>query len=166
MFKPEITCCFTGHRIAKLPWGDSEDDLRCLDLKRRMDEVLDAVYDSGIRHYICGMANGCDMYFGEAVLKLRERREDITIEAAIPFEKQADRWSAHLRRRYYRILSDCDYQTLVTRNYTTDCMQRRNEYMVDSSSILVAAYAGGAGGTFNTMRYALSRGMEIIEIEV
>ena len=29
----EITCCFTGHRPDKLPWGVQEEDLRCHLLK-------------------------------------------------------------------------------------------------------------------------------------
>ena len=27
------TCCFTGHRPAKLPWGSDESDERCQALK-------------------------------------------------------------------------------------------------------------------------------------
>ena len=28
-----ISCCFSGHRPGKLPWGDDEGDRRCLALK-------------------------------------------------------------------------------------------------------------------------------------
>ena len=63
-------CSFTGHRAAKLPWGFNEQDPRCVQLKQQIYDAIDAIYDSGIRHFICGMANGCDMYFGEAVLEL------------------------------------------------------------------------------------------------
>ena len=33
---PEITCCFTGHRPQRLPWGDNEADLRCQAVKARL----------------------------------------------------------------------------------------------------------------------------------
>ena len=36
----EHTCCFTGHRTERLPWGDNENDPRCLALKDRLDEVF------------------------------------------------------------------------------------------------------------------------------
>ena len=85
----ETTCCFTGHRASKLPWKYREDDLRCIRLKQQIYDTVEAVYDSGIRHYICGMANGCDLYFGEAVLQLRQLHPDITLEAAVPYEGQA-----------------------------------------------------------------------------
>ena len=32
--------------------------------------------------------------------------------------------------------------------------QRRNEWMVDRSSLLIAAYTGASGGTRNTIEYA------------
>ena len=67
------SCCFTGHRPAKLPWGFDETDARCLHLKARIADALEAAYESGYRHFICGMALGCDLYFCEAALALRER---------------------------------------------------------------------------------------------
>ena len=84
MRAPQISCSFSGHRPEKLPWGDNERDERCLALKASMDEMVRKAYDDGYRHFICGMARGCDTYFCEAVLRLRDRVQDITLEAAIP----------------------------------------------------------------------------------
>jgi uncharacterized phage-like protein YoqJ len=161
-----LSCCFTGHRAAKLPWGFLEEDARCVALKRHIFDTVEAVYASGIRHFICGMANGCDLYFCEAVLVLREERPEITLEAAVPFEGQAERWPPYQRRRYDRLLAECDEKTLIQKDYSSECMDRRNRYMVDHSSILVAAYDGLSGGTLNTLRYALAEGLEIIELPI
>lgn len=165
---PELkeTCCFTGHREEKLPWCAREDDPRCLLLKRRLADAVEAVYAGGIRHYICGMASGCDLYFLEAVLCLRQTHPEITVESAVPYAGQADRWRASLRARYERLLAACDYHTLVQETYTAGCMMRRNRYMVDHARILIAAYSGAPGGTQQTLLYALRRGLEIIEIPV
>ena len=35
------TCCFTGHRPNKLPWGEDERAPRCLALKARLGELLE-----------------------------------------------------------------------------------------------------------------------------
>ena len=67
-----VSCCFTGHRPAKLPWGTDEGDERCLRLKARLREVIARAVDDGYTHFICGMAEGCDLYCAEAVLALRE----------------------------------------------------------------------------------------------
>ena len=39
---------------------------------QKLAELLEDCYRQGYRHFICGMAQGADMYFGEAVLALRE----------------------------------------------------------------------------------------------
>lgn len=166
MQEKAATCTFTGHREGKLPWKGNESAPECLELKRRIDDAVRAVYASGIRHYICGMATGCDMYFCEAVLALRAEHEDVTIEAAIPWEGQANGWSAALKARHNRLVEDCDFFTLVQTAYTPDCLMRRNHYMVDSSSVLIAAYSGQPGGTMSTMLYAMRQGLEIIEISI
>ena len=36
----EKTCCFTGHRPDKLPWGEDESDPRCLRLKRAIAQAV------------------------------------------------------------------------------------------------------------------------------
>ena len=161
-----ICCAFTGHREGKLPWRDNELDERCLRLKRCMYDAAQAAYAAGRRHFLCGMATGCDTYFCEALINLRQEYEDVTIEAAIPWEGQSSRWSAQQRRRYNRLVSECDYQTVVQRAYSEDCMMRRNRYMVDSASLLIAAYDGRAGGTRSTILYAMRRGVEVIELPI
>ena len=67
------SCCFTGHRPGKLPWGCHEQDPRCLHLKKRIADAVETAYEQGFRHFLCGMAQGCDLYFCECVLGLRER---------------------------------------------------------------------------------------------
>lgn len=158
------TCCFTGHRPNKLPWSKNEDDPRCIALKSKIYDIASALYFSGIRHYICGMALGCDMYFAEEVLRLREEHPDITIEAAIPCVNQTEFWSEETKRRYNRIVSECDYETLIQNEYTDDCMKKRNRYMVDNSSVLIAVFDGTIGGTYQTVNYAAKKGLEIIRI--
>lgn len=84
MRAPQISCSFSGHRPEKLPWGDNERDERCLALKDAIRQMVEKAYADGYRHFICGMARGCDTYFCEEVLQLRRRVQDITLEAAIP----------------------------------------------------------------------------------
>ena len=162
----EITCCFTGHRPSKLPWGYREEDLRCLDLKMDIVQALVGLYQRGYRHFLCGMAEGCDLYFAESLLLLREVHPDVTLGAAIPFRGQADRWSAEQRARYHRILDACDNVFLQQENYAPGCMMARNRYMVNHASLLLACYNGEAGGTRSTILYAKEKGLEIITIPV
>ncbi len=160
------SCCFTGHRASKLPWGFDESDIRCIEFKEKLDAVIGAVYESGVTHFICGMANGCDMYCAEAVLKLKKTNPDITLEAAVPYDGQEAKWDADLKRRYRDIIINCDAVNIISDKYTQFCMIQRNRYMVDRSSILIACYNGQSGGTWNTVKYAMDLDREIIQIPI
>ena len=163
----EKTCCFTGHRPDKLPWGEDESDPRCLRLKRAVAQAAEDAYVAGVRHFISGMARGCDLYFAEAVLALRQRCPEVTLECVRPCESQADSWPAEERLRYQGILDRCDYETLVQHHYDRFCMMRRNRYMVDRSARIIAVYNGvPKGGTAQTLLYAMKRGLETDVLEL
>ena len=157
----ETSCCFTGHRPDKLPWGADEADGRCLRLKAALGAALDRAYEAGARHFLCGMALGCDLYFAQEVLELRARRPGVTLEGVRPCESQADRWPEEERARYQAILDQCDYETLIQHHYDRFCMMRRNRYMVDRSARIIAVYDGTPrGGTAQTLAYALRKQLE------
>ena len=166
--KRETTCCFTGHRPDKLPWGANELDSRCRRLKQRLEQAVEEAYREGMRHFISGMARGTDLYFAEAVLALRREHPDVTLEAARPCESQADSWPEGEQRRYQEILDQCNYETLVQHQYDRGCMQRRNRYMVDRSALVLSIYNGDPkGGTFQTLAYAMRKGVKtkILQLE-
>ena len=160
------SCCFTGHRPGKLPWRYNEFDPRCLKLKRRIADAVELAYEQGFRHFLCGMAMGCDLYFCEAVLALRERHPDVTVEAAIPCPTQADAWPPAQRERYDRLVAACDCETMVSGQYTSTCMLRRDRYLVDHASLLIAAFDGTSGGTRYTVEYALNQGLAIVDLPI
>ena len=160
------TCCFTGHRAAKLPWGYDENAPACIALKLALRDVLAAVYSAGYRHFICGMANGSDTYFGEAVIALRDEHPQVTLEAAVPFDGQDRTWPPAARKRYNRLALECDRITVLRPDYSPGCMMERNRYMVDRSHLLIAVYDGRPGGTKSTIDYAASEGLEILQLPV
>ena len=161
-----LCCSFTGHRPEKLPWGDQEEDPRCLELKDKLATSVGTAYEAGYRHFLCGMARGADFYFCDAVLELRERRSGVTLEAVIPCEEQAARWSERERERWFSLVERCDGETMLQHHYDKGCMLRRNRYLVDHSSMLIAVYDGMLGGTMYTLSYAMKRGLETVILEV
>lgn len=162
----ESTCCFTGHRPDKLPWGLDEKSAECRKLRIEIAIQLEALHSAGIAHFISGMALGCDLLFAEAVLAMREEYDDVTLEAAVPCDSQANSWPEEQKERYNAILSSCDTVTFVQHQYTPGCMLRRNRYMVDNSSVLLACFNGSSGGTMNTLLYARRQGVKTIIIDI
>lgn len=47
-------------------------------------------------------------------------------------------------------------------HYHRGCFQIRNEWMVDRSARLIAAYTGEKGGTKNTVDYAARKGVQTV----
>ena len=159
------TCAFTGHRPQSLPFGFDESDKRCTSLKSVMrDQIVALIENEGVTHFITGMALGVDMYAAEIVLDLKSKYPHITLESAIPCETQAIKWSVASRERYYNIAAKCDKETMLQREYTPDCMDKRNRHMVDHADYILAVWNGCPSGTGNTVRYAHKKGKSIIVI--
>lgn len=113
------------------------------------------------------MARGVDTWAAEAVLQIKTvlPSRQIQLWAAIPYDRQAEAWSAAERDRYQSILKRADNVTYVGHEYTQDCLLDRNRYMVDSASHLIAVYDGQPGGTKSTIDYARGKGLDITIIE-
>ncbi|MEF9972858.1 MAG: SLOG family protein [Clostridia bacterium] len=157
------TCCFTGSRPQNLPFGFDEQHPACVRLKQLLwQEIQALIAEKNVVHFISGMALGVDQWAAEAVLSLKKVYPHITLESAIPCESQAVKWKNAQQARYFEIASHCDKETMLQRQYTPDCMQKRNRYMVDSSQFVLAVWAGRPGGTGSTVRYARQLGRRIV----
>ena len=91
-------------------------------------------------------------------------RRDAARVGEIDLVVQADGWGEAQKSRYRDILARCDYETMVQQSYTPGCMQRRNRYMVDHASLLIAVNDGARGGTRSTIEYAFKRGVNVLDI--
>ena len=88
---------------------------------------------------------------------LKEPRNN-HLESAIPCESQAEKWTEKQRDRYFEIASKCDKETLIQHHYTSDCMHKRNRYMVDQADFIIAVWDGRPSGTGKTVQYAQRQG--------
>lgn len=165
VYDKEKTCCFTGHRPAKLPWGSRESDPRCTELKLELAARIEAIYELGYRHFICGMAIGCDTFFAEAVIACASGTATLRLKRQC-LRQPADKWTKAQRMRYNELLNRCDTVTVLQYGYTDDCMMQRNRYMVDRSSLLLACFDGRPGGTMSTIVYAERQGLKTVIIEL
>ena len=100
------------------------------------------------------------------MLRLRDRVQDITVEAAIPCLSQCDGWTAEQQERYRDLTALCNYRTVVQERYDPGCMHRRNRYMVDHSQLLIAVHDGSSGGTRYTIEYALRNRRDVLILPV
>ncbi len=158
------TCAFSGHRPEKLPWGSNEQDPRCVALKIKMEQELRRLCEAGTGRFLCGMARGTDLMFGELVVKLRGAYP-ITLEGVLPCPGQETRWPQKEQARFQALLGQCDSVTCLEQNYSEGCMLRRNRYMVDNAQLLLTVWDGNPhSGTGATVTYGRQRGLTIIPL--
>lgn len=165
MIDIEKSVCFTGHRPQKLGGYDETSPAITNIKKALLSEIVDA-YNKGYRTFISGMALGVDIWAAELVIGLRNIFfEDIELIAAIPFEGQEKAWPAKAVFRWKKIKKLADQVVIVSEGgYAAWKMQKRNSWMVDNSSLVIAVYDGSGGGTGNCVKYAGGKKKEIIQI--
>lgn len=164
--KTNKKCCFTGHKPQSLPFGFNEDSLLCIALKEEMKkEIVKMIEQNFVIHFISGMEIGADLYAAQIVLDLKKQYPHLILEGVLPYETQANRWSVKNREQYFDILAACDKTELLQTHFTENCMQKRNEYMVNNSDYIIAVWNGKPNSTGKTVKYAQSKGTKIIWID-
>lgn len=162
----EAACAFTGHRPKSFPWGYDENAPSCVLLKEVLASQISALAEQGVTDFLSGMAQGVDLWCTQIVLDLRKKNPALKFHAILPCEGQERKWTALAQEHYRSILAQANEVIYVGEEYSRNCMLKRNRYMVDRASILLAVYNGTyRSGTGMTVRYAQKLGREVIIID-
>lgn len=144
-----LSVSFTGHRHLS-----EHTDSLILKLK---EEII-RTYQAGKRFFKTGGAVGFDTLAAEVVLQLKEHLPELALMVIVPFEGQDIYFSPASKVRYRRILDQADEVVVLSATYFQHCYLRRNAYLVNHASRLIAYYDGvGTGGTSFTVRLAESK---------
>ena len=154
-----ISVAFTGYRPQKLPFGDNWDHPDAKKLRAVLYNEYDRLIRKGFRFFLTGGALGSDMMTAEVILELKKKYSKLPIyhELCLPCYGHSSKWECRDIERLERIKKQSVVTYVTDGPYCSGCMQKRNEYMVDTSAVLVAVYDGQNGGTRNTVEYAKSR---------
>ena len=145
------TCSFTGHRILKKDFDN-----------KKLFNVIEKIIENGYKTFLVGMAWGFDLKVFETLLNFKNKNIDII--ACVPCENQECYFKNSEKEKYLEYLKKADKVVYVSDKYFDGCMQKRNRYMVDNSSILIAYLYSNMGGTKNAVSYAQKQGKNIIYI--
>lgn len=151
--------CFTGHRPEKL-----HNDEKVV--KKLLREQIEKAIADGYKTFISGMARGIDLWAAEIVLELKKKNKDkeIHLICALPHPDFESKWQLADRLKYHSVLKKADLKRIICPEFSMGAYQKRNIWMVDRSNRVIAAYNGEKGGTKNTLDYAGSQGVEVINI--
>jgi uncharacterized phage-like protein YoqJ len=148
-------CAFTGHRPEKLNRSESE-------VKAGLKDAIEQSIADGFLVFFSGMARGVDLWAAEIVLEEKQRNRNIQLVCVIPYEGFERRWSVNWQNLYHSVLNRADFVRFVGEQYSPNIFQRRNEWMVDHTTRLIAVYNGTPGGTRNTIEYARAKNVRIV----
>ena len=160
----ESTCCFTGPRFPRLPMGGNEFSEEIIALKVNIRKAVLEAYEEGFRFFMNGMAEGFDIFAAEAVAELKATCPGMALVAVLPYFGLEKRHSAAIAKRINAVLSNADMIFSLEEKYVKGCELRRNVYMVEHSSRIIAYYNGLSGGTAHCWNCAIQNGLERVNL--
>lgn len=149
MIEKSKTLAVTGHRTVD----------KTLDEKKLKDLFISYI-EKGIDTFLIGMAVGFDSICFKCLYKLK-KKYDIKLICCIPCENQDKFFTDKQKKEYATFLQVSDQNIYVSKTYSGYCMMKRNKFMVDNCSVLVAYLRQDKGGTKQTVDYALTKGVLI-----
>lgn len=156
-YNPAVSVAFSGHRVVPVSQRRQVQML----LK---DEIVKA-YRQGYRLFYCGMAMGFDLLAAEAALSLQTQLNELKVIAVVPHPDQTKLWQEIHKVMYEKIIGMVDSKIVLSERYYSGCLLRRNDYLVEHTSLLIALFNGNKkGGTFYTHRKAMERGLRVVNL--
>jgi uncharacterized phage-like protein YoqJ len=156
MSEPRVVAV-TGHRPDKLGGYGSAAKIKLLSFA--VDQ-FDRALRKGPLVVITGMALGWDQAVAQACVI-----HGIPFHAAIPFVGQEQMWPEESQRLYSDLLKKASKVTIVSPGrYESWKMHRRNEFMVDHCTVLVALWNGSPGGTASCVSYAERKQTKVVNL--
>lgn len=150
------SCCFTGHRNL------TRDEM--VRAAGEIGKLLPRLIDRGITDFYAGGALGFDYAASVTVINSKKLYPELTLNLALPCRRHTKNWSEADRLMFGRMAARADSVVYVSDGYAPGCMQKRNRYMADRSSVCVCWLSSETGGTYYTVRYAGRMGLEIINL--
>ncbi len=151
-----LTCCFTGHRHIETQ--------QLSQLDTRLEQTLRHLIENGYSVFVCGGAIGFDLLAARAVLNLKREFPHIRLHMALPCRDQCKYWTGAQKSIYQAILDQSDAVCYTQEFYSAGCMHKRNRYLVEKASCMVAYLLQKKGGTLYTVKQAQKAGIPVINL--
>lgn len=156
MIDKKRTACFTGHR--NLPTQEIKK------IEKQLNKIIEKLYQRGVIFYGAGDSYGFDMLAEMAVLRAKERHEEIKLILVLPCKDQDKFWTVDNKKEFAVIFHKADKVVYTSEYYENGCMHKRNRHLVNFSGYCVAYLTKNSGGTAYTVEYARRNGLEIINV--
>ena len=154
----------TGHRPERLGYPNLDFETSP-EWRKIINWLKEKILELGITDAYCGMASGCDIAYGIAVLEFNNEtwvyklnRPKVNLHCILPCKNY------NCTVTWFRALKEgADEWAELSDEFYKGCDNIRDQYMIDHSDKLIAIYDGNPwGGVNSTIQRAKRKRMEII----
>ena len=154
------SCFFTGHREFTIDDNPAVAD--------HFKYVLSDCVENGITDFYTGGAYGWDAFCALSVIIMKKHAPHVRLHLVLPCppEQQTLKWSDSQKAEYDMILEFADDVEIVSKEYTKDCMKKRNARLVELGDMCVCYFnqKDSRSGTGQTVRMAEKAGKTVINL--
>ncbi len=155
------TVCISGHRQEKLPDNGKTTSMKMRQILSMLYfEIFQSIRD-GYNTFIVGGSRGIDLMAAEFIYQFIHQGEDIKLVVAMPypdFGKNYKNVDLYMRGN---AIAEAELVVNVSEKYSEGSYSKRNRFMVDHSSRIIAVVADPKSGTGQTIRYAEKSGLDM-----
>lgn len=163
--KNVVKCCLIGYGPEALPFGFNEEE-RCLSLKKAIKHEAERMFtEYGATYFLVKMELGIGLFAAQAILELKRDYPQIFLECVIAHEELTTKWAEPFRDRYFKILENCDKETLIQTRQTENCFLKSTSYAIERADIVVNVYDEKIGDSENIMDLSKEKGEMIVTIK-
>lgn len=160
------TVCFSGHRQEKLP---DKGGIHSLKMKAILSMLYYEIYRSieeGYDTFIVGGSRGIDLMAAEFVYQFIHQGKKIRLVVAMPYPGFGSNFKGSDLYMRGNAIAEAELVINVSDRYSEGCYSKRNQFMVNRSSRLIAVVSDWRSGTGQTIRYAEKAGIDTKIINV
>lgn len=160
---PSQTVAFTGYRPEKIKKSQPDNDFLFPEIQARLLSTIHQLAERGYKTFLSGMAEGFDLMAASAVLLVRNSFPEIELICVVPFPEQAQRFEAFWKGEHARVIIEGG-KLIISDQYHRGVFHRRNDFLINNSSVVVCYYDGQYGGTHYTVVFATKKLLEVINL--
>ena len=97
-------------------------------------------------------------------MELRQEDSRITLTVMLPHTDVSKGWKREDVARRERLLAQADEVIYTSFRKEAGCVQQRNRWMVDSSSVCLCYFTRRVGGVWYTVLLSIRRGLSIVKL--
>lgn len=147
MNKP-IRCAVIGQNPMRFPWGFDEEDKFCSKMKTELAQQIMVLHQRGVSQFLTACDCGVGLYAAEIVNGLRETTDqDLMLFCYTPHEEQATKWAPYLRERYFDMLINCTYMSVVCEVGAQDTQLRAYKKIIDLADVVLYVHDADMSAT-------------------